>query len=360
MGIVCGTKSGILRDEDVQTLCDSLKAGQDSFFREWTQARISPVQDIGDNVNEVDVCVMATEELYFDGNNSNMWETAAFFGEISPTDFGGSGNSRPYVEYTENLQSRREGTTRLTISPPKNKVSSRLFRAADSDNSSSSSSSSISSSDGIIIAFIPTTSTPIPLSDATGDFCMNSASSDTVGGTEPENDSSHTVGSSIAFLHWLEAEFKQLTHAVNTSPITTFGTCSFSLDIGLRRLFPCVFVVADIPGVILGADFLAAFDLLVDWRQSRLHDKPSSVSGFLGSVLKLDPAGQDSFFLEWTQARISPVQDIGDNVNEVDVCVMATEELHFDGNNSNMWETAAFFGEISPTDFGGSGELSFP
>nr|VZI31062.1 unnamed protein product [Spirometra erinaceieuropaei] len=61
--------------------------------------------------------------------------------------------------------------------------------------------------------------------------------------------------------------------AVNTSPITTFGTCSFSLDIGLRRLFPWVFVVADIPCAILGADFLTAFDLLVDCRQSRLHDK---------------------------------------------------------------------------------------
>nr|VZI21205.1 unnamed protein product [Spirometra erinaceieuropaei] len=44
------------------------------------------------------------------------------------------------------------------------------------------------------------------------------------------------------------------------------------MDIGLRRLFPWVFVVADIPCAILGADFLAAFDLLVDCRQSRLHD----------------------------------------------------------------------------------------
>nr|VZI02841.1 unnamed protein product [Spirometra erinaceieuropaei] len=66
--------------------------------------------------------------------------------------------------------------------------------------------------------------------------------------------------------------------AVNTSPITTFGTCSLSLDIGLRRLFPWVFVVADIPCAILGADFLAAFDLLVDCRQSRLHDKTTNLT----------------------------------------------------------------------------------
>nr|VZI45164.1 unnamed protein product [Spirometra erinaceieuropaei] len=66
--------------------------------------------------------------------------------------------------------------------------------------------------------------------------------------------------------------------AVSTSPITTFGTCSLSLDIGLRRLFPWVFVVADIPCAILGADFLAAFDLLVDCRQSRLHDKTTNLT----------------------------------------------------------------------------------
>nr|VZI25589.1 unnamed protein product [Spirometra erinaceieuropaei] len=66
--------------------------------------------------------------------------------------------------------------------------------------------------------------------------------------------------------------------AVSTSLITTFGTCSLSLDIGLRRLFPWVFVVADIPGAILGADFLAAFDLLVDCRQSRLHDKTTNLT----------------------------------------------------------------------------------
>ncbi|BHF62239.1 hypothetical protein SprV_0200522000 [Sparganum proliferum] len=70
--------------------------------------------------------------------------------------------------------------------------------------------------------------------------------------------------------------------AVNTSPITTFGTCSLSLDIGLRRLFPWIFVVADVPTAILGADFLAAFDLLVDCRQLRLHDRATTltVKGF--------------------------------------------------------------------------------
>nr|VZI26829.1 unnamed protein product [Spirometra erinaceieuropaei] len=90
--------------------------------------------------------------------------------------------------------------------------------------------------------------------------------------------------------------------AVNTSPITTFGTCSLSLDIGVRRLFPWVFVVADIPCAILGADFLAAFDLLVDCRQSRLHDKTTNltVRGISSSdasrhLAVLDPEPENPF-----------------------------------------------------------------
>nr|VZI00481.1 unnamed protein product [Spirometra erinaceieuropaei] len=90
--------------------------------------------------------------------------------------------------------------------------------------------------------------------------------------------------------------------AVNTSPITTFGTCSLSLDIGLRRLFPWVFVVADIPCAILGADFLTAFDLLVDYRQSRLHDKTTNltVRGISSSdasrhLAVLDPEPENPF-----------------------------------------------------------------
>ncbi|BHF83360.1 hypothetical protein SprV_0902650200 [Sparganum proliferum] len=47
--------------------------------------------------------------------------------------------------------------------------------------------------------------------------------------------------------------------AVNTSPIATFGTCSLSLYIGLRRLFPWIFVVADVHTAILGADFFGRF-----------------------------------------------------------------------------------------------------
>ncbi|BHF65016.1 hypothetical protein SprV_0200802500 [Sparganum proliferum] len=67
--------------------------------------------------------------------------------------------------------------------------------------------------------------------------------------------------------------------AVNTSPITPFGTYSLSLNNGLRRLFPWVIVGTDTSCAIIGADFLTAFNLLVDCHQSRLHDKlPTSQS----------------------------------------------------------------------------------
>ncbi|BHF71607.1 hypothetical protein SprV_0401466700 [Sparganum proliferum] len=89
--------------------------------------------------------------------------------------------------------------------------------------------------------------------------------------------------------------------AVNSS-IATFGFRSLSLDIGLRRLFPWIFVVADIPCAILGADFLAAFDLLVDCRQSRLHDKTTNltVRGISSSdasrqLAVLDPEPENPF-----------------------------------------------------------------
>nr|VZI26587.1 unnamed protein product [Spirometra erinaceieuropaei] len=66
--------------------------------------------------------------------------------------------------------------------------------------------------------------------------------------------------------------------AVNSSTILTFGSLSLTLDIDLRRSFFGVFVVADVPHAILGSDFLAKFDLLVDCRRSRLLDRTTGLS----------------------------------------------------------------------------------
>ncbi|VDL95663.1 unnamed protein product [Schistocephalus solidus] len=80
---------------------------------------------------------------------------------------------------------------------------------------------------------------------------------------------------------------------VNTSPFTTFGTHSLSLDIGLRRVFSWIFVVADIPSVILGVEGLAAFDIMVDCHDSRIHDQTTkfAVRGTFSSAMSHQLAG---------------------------------------------------------------------
>lgn len=60
--------------------------------------------------------------------------------------------------------------------------------------------------------------------------------------------------------------------AVNASPISTFGLRSLAIDVGLRRLFRWVFVVADVPHPILGADFLQHFGLDISLSRKKLAD----------------------------------------------------------------------------------------
>lgn len=60
--------------------------------------------------------------------------------------------------------------------------------------------------------------------------------------------------------------------AVNGTNIATYGVCSLTLDLGLRRSFTWTFIVADVKQPILGADFLQNFGLTVDIRRHRLSD----------------------------------------------------------------------------------------
>ncbi|BHF75405.1 hypothetical protein SprV_0501850100 [Sparganum proliferum] len=65
--------------------------------------------------------------------------------------------------------------------------------------------------------------------------------------------------------------------AANCSPIPTFGSLSLTVNIGLRRSFTWIFVIADVPHGILGSNFLAEFDLLVDYRRARLLDRTTGL-----------------------------------------------------------------------------------
>ena len=60
--------------------------------------------------------------------------------------------------------------------------------------------------------------------------------------------------------------------AVNNTPIPTYGTRSLTLNLGLRRTFQWVFVIADVQRPIIGADFLRHFGLLVDMKQHQITD----------------------------------------------------------------------------------------
>lgn len=60
--------------------------------------------------------------------------------------------------------------------------------------------------------------------------------------------------------------------AVNNTSIATFGKRSLTVNLGLRRTFRWIFVVADVQKPIIGADFLRHFELLIDLKRQRLID----------------------------------------------------------------------------------------
>lgn len=61
--------------------------------------------------------------------------------------------------------------------------------------------------------------------------------------------------------------------AANGSIISTYGQRSVTLNLGLRRSFKWVFVIADVQQNIIGADFLCKYQLLVDVSRGRLVDQ---------------------------------------------------------------------------------------
>jgi len=59
---------------------------------------------------------------------------------------------------------------------------------------------------------------------------------------------------------------------VNNSPINTYGQRSLTLNLGLRRSLPWIFLIAEVQKPILGADFLSHYGLTVDMQKSKLID----------------------------------------------------------------------------------------
>ena len=66
--------------------------------------------------------------------------------------------------------------------------------------------------------------------------------------------------------------------AVNKSPIPTFGERSLTLDLGLRRTFRWIFVIASLHTPIIGVDFLREFGLVVDVKHRKLLDSTTKLA----------------------------------------------------------------------------------
>lgn len=61
--------------------------------------------------------------------------------------------------------------------------------------------------------------------------------------------------------------------ATNETIIKTYGEQFLTLDPGLRRRFTWIFIVAQAKQPILGADFLSAYNVLVDMSIEKLIDE---------------------------------------------------------------------------------------
>jgi hypothetical protein len=60
--------------------------------------------------------------------------------------------------------------------------------------------------------------------------------------------------------------------AANVTKIQVYGQVSLTIDIGLRREYRWLLLVADIGQPILGADFLSHFNLLIDMGKKTIKD----------------------------------------------------------------------------------------
>ena len=80
--------------------------------------------------------------------------------------------------------------------------------------------------------------------------------------------------------------------AVNNTAIPTYGKRSLTLNLGLRRSLPWIFVIADVKKPIIGADFLRHFGLMVDMNKRKLVDTNTQllVQGILSTDTSLRPS----------------------------------------------------------------------
>ena len=67
-------------------------------------------------------------------------------------------------------------------------------------------------------------------------------------------------------------------YAANGSKIHTYGSQFLVVNIGLRRNFPFVFMIADVKTAIIGADFLSKYGLCIDLANRKITDPQTQIS----------------------------------------------------------------------------------
>ncbi|GBN00034.1 hypothetical protein AVEN_249270-1 [Araneus ventricosus] len=65
--------------------------------------------------------------------------------------------------------------------------------------------------------------------------------------------------------------------AANSTRIRTYGVVHLNIDIGLRRIFPFAFIIADVSHPILGMDFFTKYALIFDFKKKLLTDSLTSL-----------------------------------------------------------------------------------
>lgn len=94
-------------------------------------------------------------------------------------------------------------------------------------------------------------------------------------------------------------------YAANGSTITVYGQTTIRLDLGLRRDFAWTFIIASVTQPIIGADFLAHFDLMVDLRRNRLVDNVTRLQRECTlAPVNTDPPGVRTFNVNSVYADI--------------------------------------------------------
>ena len=91
--------------------------------------------------------------------------------------------------------------------------------------------------------------------------------------------------------------------AANNTTINTYGNSKRVVDVGLKRDYPWIFIVADVQQPIIGADFLIHYNLLVDLRSRCLRDMRTglAIPASLSSIRPLSLNRVDTVHNEYTK-----------------------------------------------------------